>query len=198
MTKYVLNSGNVRSDTKKAKKYIAEVLKNLGNNPKILLCFFANLREDWEEKFANYSKDIVRLAPKGVLPTFEMALPNEFEKQVKKADVVYVHGGDDYLVQYWLKQFDLPRIWDGKVVAVSSASADAVCNSFWTGDWRKCMDGLDLVPIKFIPHFRSEYGKSDPRGPIDWDHIYKELLEYGNKTLPIYALEEGDFVIFER
>lgn len=24
-------------------------------------------------------------------------------------------GGDDYLLQYWMKQFDLPKIFEGKV-----------------------------------------------------------------------------------
>ncbi len=61
------------------------------------------------------------------------------------------------------------------------------------------MDGLGVLPIKFIPHYKStEYAKEDPRGPIDWGAAYKELRSYKNKDLPIHALEEGDFIILEK
>jgi hypothetical protein len=101
-------------------------------------------------------------------------------------------------VQYWLGKFDLPKIWDGKVIATSSASSHALSKQYWTCDWRKCNEGLGILPIKFLAHFKSEYGTSDPRGPIDWDKARKELEEFGDKSLQIYALEEGDFEIFEK
>ena len=59
------------------------------------------------------------------------------------------------------------------------------------------MEGLGIFPIKFLAHFKSKYGEDDPRGPIDWDKAYAELKEYGEKDLPIYALEEGDWKYFE-
>jgi len=37
----------------------------------------------------------------------------------------------------------------------------------------------------------------DPRGSIDWESAKKELENFGDKSLPIYALEEGEFAIFE-
>lgn len=197
MTKYLINSGNVRGHKEKAKKYFAEVLKNSGSKPKILLCFFANPREEWEQRFEKYKHDFPNYTPQNVSPCYQLAFPDKFNEQCKENDIIWIHGGDDHLLQYRLRQFDLPKTWERKVVAVSSASSDAVCNAFWTCDWRKCMDGLGLVPIKFIPHYKSDYGNDDPRGPIDWIKAHKELEEYGDKSLPIYALEEGDFVVFE-
>ena len=135
--------------------------------------------------------------PTDVTPTFELALPDSFEEQVKKADAISIQGGDDHLLQYWLKKFSIPKIWEGKIVAASSAGSDALVKNFWTCDWRQCMDGLGILPIKFIPHFKSDYGANDPRGTIDWDKAYKELEECGDKSLPIKALEEGDFIIIE-
>ena len=114
MTKYVINSGNVRGNKEKARKYMAEVLTGLGTKPKILLCFFAEKRENWEEKYANFVNDFVNYLPGGVIPEYEMAMPQDFVEQCAWADVIWIHGGDDHLVQYWLKQFDLPKIWDGK------------------------------------------------------------------------------------
>jgi hypothetical protein len=61
------------------------------------------------------------------------------------------------------------------------------------------MDGLGILPIKFIPHYKSEtYGNDDTRGPIDWEKAYEDLADYGDKSLPIQALEEGDFVVLEK
>ena len=38
----------------------------------------------------------------------------------------------------------------------------------------------------------------DPRGPIDWGKAHEELAEFGDKNLPIHALEEGDFIVFKK
>ena len=63
-----------------------------------------------------------------------MAFPATFEEQIKNSDAVYIHGGDDHLIQYWLRKFNIPKIWDGKVVAASSASSHALSKHFWTCD----------------------------------------------------------------
>lgn len=197
MTKYILNSGAIKSNPQKASKFFDEVLKNLGNNPKILMCFFAILRENWEEKYEENLGILPGFFKKGVEAKFELAFPDTFVSQIKNCDVIYLHGGDDHLVQYWLKKFDLSKIWEGKVIATSSASSNALSKQFWTCDWRRNMEGLGILPIKFIAHFNSEYGLKDPRGPIDWNKAYKELEVYEDRNLPIYALEEGDYQVFE-
>ncbi len=49
MTKYVLNSGGVSNNPDLAKKFFAEIFKGLANNPKMLICAFAQPREDWDK-----------------------------------------------------------------------------------------------------------------------------------------------------
>lgn len=198
MTKYVVNSGGLHNVPDKKGPFFNEMVRNLGSKPKVLLCFFALSREEWKDKFAEDLSDFKTIFTGEIQPRLEMVMPDIFGKQMRESDAVYIHGGDDYLVQYWLKKFDLPRLWEGKVVATNSASSNAISKHFWTPDWRKCMDGLGILPIKFLPHYKSNYGAGDPRGPIDWDKGYKELENYGDKNLPIYALEEGEFEIFEQ
>jgi hypothetical protein len=195
MTKYILNSGGSKNYPDLAKKFFAEIMKDLGNNPHFLMCFFAQPREDWEIKFSEF-KEKCKMFPEGVAPIFELAFPENFEEQIKNSAVVYIHGGDDHLLQYWLKQFNIPKIWEGKVIATSSAGSDALVKYFWTCDWRKCMDGLAILPIKFLPHYKSSYGNDDSRGPIDWDKALEELKNY-KENLPIYALKEGEYVVIE-
>ena len=196
MTKYVVNSGGISNSADLGKKFFQEIVKGLGNEPKLLFSFFAEKRENWEAKFADYSKGFSQQID--VKPQIELAMPDIFEKQVKESDAIYIHGGDDHLVQYWLKQYDLSKIFEGKVVATNSASSNALSRQFWTCDWRKCFDGIGILPIKFISHYKSDYGNDDPRGPIDWDQAYKELEGYGDKSLPIHALKEGDFIVIEQ
>lgn len=195
MIKYILNSGGLSNNQSKAKVFFSEVVKGLSSTPKILLCFFAQPREDWEEKYADDLRELPLLFPNNIQPIFDLAFPETFVKQVQVSDAVYIHGGDDHLLQYWLKQFSLPSIWQGKVIATNSASSSALSEFFWTCDWRKCMQGLGILPIKFLPHFKSNYGMTDPRGPIDWEKSYDELENYGAKDLPIYAPLEGDFQV---
>lgn len=196
MTKYVVNSGGIRNSEDKGKSFFEEIVSGLGANPKILFSFFAEKREDWESKFNDYSKGFNELVDSR--PEITLAMPDTFERQAEKSDAIYFHGGDDHLVQYWLQKFDLPDVFKGKVVATNSASSNALSRQFWTCDWRQCMDGLGILPIKFISHYMSDFGTDDPRGPINWKEAYKELEEYGDKSLPVHALEEGQFIVIEQ
>ena len=214
MTKYILQSGSVKNYPEKMKKYNEEIFRDFiegskedgesvvitGRPVKVLFCFFSQKREDWEIKYKDHSDKLKEdvLADFGLELEIKMASPDEFVEQCQWAEVIMIAGGDDDLLQYRMSKFDVPKIWEGKIVVGSSAGADYLVNSFWTLDWRKAMDGSGILPIKFIPHYKSaEYTKDDPRGDVDWKKAYKELENYGDKGLPIYALEEGDFITFE-
>src|SRR5579863_6880365 len=108
MTKYVMNSGGLRHVGDYGAAYFAEIVKGLGNHPKVLFCFFAQKREDWESKFPEYKRGFIDRMPKRIKPKIELALPDKFVQQVKDTDVIYIHGGDDHLLLYWLRQFDIP------------------------------------------------------------------------------------------
>lgn len=198
MIKYILHAGGIANSPDSGAKFFNEVIKGLGNNPKILYCLFAQKREDWEDRFEKYKSGLTSNIDSNIKPTFELAFPDKFEGQIKNCDAIMIQGGDDHLLQYWLKQFDIPKIWEGRVISGSSAGSDALVKHFWTGDWRECMNGLGIIPVKFIPHYKSNYGAELPQGPINWGKAYKELENYGDKSLPIYALKEGEFKVFEQ
>lgn len=198
MTKYVLNSGGIKNHPALAKKYFAEVFRGLGTTPRLLVCCFAQPREDWEEKYKRDVEKFPSFSPEGIVPQLELAFPETFEEQIRKSDALYLHGGDDHLLLYWLKKFSIPKIWEGKVVATSSASSNVLCSHFWICDWRQCMDGLGIFPIKFIAHYDSNYGANDSRGPVNWKAGYADLEAFGDTALKIYAMKEGEFAVFEK
>lgn len=198
MTKYVINSGGIQNNPDLKKKFHQELVKELGDKPKFVLCNFGQVREIWESKFQGYCDAILEDMPENVNPSFELAIPDTFTSQCQAANIVYFHGGDDYLVQFWMKQFDIDKLFSDKVVATNSGSSDMLATHFWPSDWRKCLDGLGILPIKFIPHYTSTFVDDDPRGPIDWQKAYDELAAYGDTSLPIHALKEGEFVVIEQ
>jgi len=198
MTKYILNSGGLKNHPEKAIKFNRAVVKGLGKNPRVLFCYFAVAREYWEEKFFNYTKRFLQSMSKGIEPEFELAFPDKFAEQLKNSDALIIHGGDDHLLLYWLRQYNLPKIWKSKVVAGSSAGSDVLVESFWTYDWRQVKKGLGILPIKFIPHYKSPIVQDNHRGSINWKKAFQELEEYGDKSLPVYALKEGDFIVIEK
>lgn len=56
MTKYILNSGGLKSKHESAKAYFAELLEGLGKNLKLLWCFFATLPDDCDVRFKKYTE----------------------------------------------------------------------------------------------------------------------------------------------
>jgi len=197
MTKYVLNSGGVKHGLRRKREFHQEIVQGLGVSPKFLLCNFAQGREYWETKFAGYAQSIAEDLSEGVTPSFELALPDTFIRQCDAADVIYFHGGDNDLLFYWMRKFDYSALFARKVIATSSASSCMIATNYWTCDWRACQDGFGILPIKFIPHYESDFGNDDPRGPIDWSRAYSDLESYGKPGVPILALHEGEYKIFE-
>ena len=159
MTKYVLNSGGIKSQPKLKKQFHQELIKDLGNTPKFLLCNFAQGREYWEAKFQGYLHRIVEDMSDGVAPGFTLAMPDTFVEQCHQTDIIYFHGGDDQLLKYWMGRFDMKKLFKEKVVATNSASSNMLATHYWTCDWRQCGDGFGVLPIKFIPHFQSMHSE---------------------------------------
>lgn len=195
MTKYVLNSGGLSKNPDGARRFFAELVQGYGITPKILICFFAQPREIWESKYDQYNIAYSGYMPDGVSPEYQLAFPDSFAQQVAWADIIYCHGGDDYLAKYWFERLNIPKVWEDKVVGTNSATTHILSSSFWTCDWRQPMNGLDVVPVRTIAHYGSDYGISDPRGPIDWVSAETELEVYGNTSYPLHTLPEGEFIV---
>jgi peptidase E len=198
MTKYVLNSGGSKHHPDLRTRWHQEMVKGLGSSPAFLLCNFAQGREYWEPKFQEYTNSISEDMPESVRPTYTLAMPATFAEQLDSADVLYIHGGDLHLLRHWMQPFDLKELLKDKVVAGSSAGSALFVTSYYSPSWRQCGDGLGILPIKFIPHYQSAYGNDDPRGLVDWQKAYDELAAYGDTSLPIQALKEGEFIVVEK
>lgn len=198
MTKYVLQSGSIKKYPEKMEEYFSELCQGLSGEITVLWCFFATKREERDGRSKAYLEIFAPHFPSGINPMHEIAIKEEFEEQVARADIVFFQGGSSQLLMKELSDIDLEAILQNKVVTGSSAGAMMLADEYWSCDRRVCGDGFGIVPVKFIPHFNSDFCDNDSRGPIDWEAAKRKLEAYGDQSLPLYALEEGEFVVFEK
>lgn len=194
-TKFVLHGGNISDSPDKGKGLFSELTKGL-DDPKVLLCYFSRAREDWESDFDYHSQIINSFWDKK--PKLGMAMPDVFEEQLKKSDIVMFYGGDDELITHWARKIRyFAESLKGKIIGGSSAGADLFVKKYWTGDWREVRDGIGLVDANIMTHYGSAYGSDDPRGPIDWGEAEKELQKAIGSNETILKIREGKFVTIE-
>ncbi len=81
-----------------------------------------------------------------------------------------------------LKKFpDIEKYLSDKTIAGESAGANVWAKFFYSPKTDKISEGLGVIPIKIIPHFREEYrGKLDSVG-VGLEEI--QLPEYTFKVL---------------
>jgi hypothetical protein len=194
MTTCILAGGADKKNPSYNTELAAEVRKIAPGPLRVLSCFFAEPREVWEGKVASRTDWFKTVF--GADTQITLAFPDVFAEQIEACDLVYLHGGDDVLLETYLNRYpDLAELWRDKIVIGSSAGANYLAVKYWTCDWRMVRTGSGLSGLNVIPHFESEtYGKEDPRGPIDWQAAKAELQAVvGDETVTVVS--EGEFTV---
>ena len=194
MTKYILVGGYLHKAKDGGKAFCKELVKGIDKKPvKILDCMFARPKNSWKEKmkednilFSKYIKDF----------ELELALTEKFLEQIKKSDVIFLRGGQTRpLLDIFNKNPNLVKELNNKVVAGTSAGGDVIAKYYGVGKTGRVNGvGLGLLPVKFIPHWKSdikEYLNAN------WNGIFEGLKNY-KEDLPIYVLAEGEFKVFNK
>ncbi len=191
MTKYILIGGQIQKAPDGGRSFCKELVKEANNTPiRILDCLFARSIEDWEERF---EKDIDFFSE--YLESFELirAEPEKFIEQLKNSDILFFQGGSPHkLISILDSVGDWKKELRGKVVVGSSGGADALCVYYGVGKTMNIGEGLGILPVKFIPHWKSNY---HPEINIDWDLLLENLKDY-KEDLSLVTLKEGEFKVF--
>jgi len=192
MTKLILVGGYVRKADDGGKAFVEEMIKGFEEPIKILDCMFARYKEVWNKKFEEDKEFYkAKLPDKNI--ELRLANPEEFIDQVKWADAIFLRGGSsEELVRALQENIEWTKYLDGKTVAGTSAGADALSKYYYGLDSLDVREGLGLVSVKVIPHFRADYHGWE----FDWDRAYSDLENY-KEELPILALAEGQFEVVE-
>ena len=175
------------------KAFCEELVKNFSDPVNILDCVFARLQTVWEETFAK-DKEFFKTQLPGKKLELQLANIDTFLQQIKWADIIYFRGGSSEELVKSLQQYNsFVQHIQGKTVAGTSAGADALSKYYYGLDNLEIRNGLGLVPVKTIPHFKSDYHGWE----FDWEKAETELKAY-REDLPLVTLREGEFKVFER
>ena len=193
MTKFILVGGYVKKAPDGGAAFCDELVRGFEDPVKILVCMFARRREVWEEAFAG-DIDFFRSRLPNKILDIQLAENGRLSEQVQWADVVFFRGGSSHeLVDALKAEGDWMLHTEDKTIAGTSAGADALSKYYFGLDTKEVREGMGLLPVKVIPHFRSDYHGWE----FDWDAALKELAGY-REDLLVFALGEGEFRVVEK
>lgn len=187
-TKYILVGGYPHKAPDGGRAFCEELVKGFNEPVKILDCLYARPKDVWKQVFAEDKEFFAKYLP-GKNLEIKLADQKKFIEQVRWSNVIYLRGG---ITKQLLKLLPTDKVWvnelDGKTLAGTSAGTNAVSKYYYGLSSLKINDGLGLLPVKVIVHWRSDYNAPN----IDWSRAYDELRTH-KENLDILTLAEGQF-----
>lgn len=193
MTKYYLHGGKASVNSEENKKFFQQLVEGFDNTVNFVCVYFARDREinkdwNWNIMFEEDMKQISSFCPKTKL-NFILASENidNFSNQLETANVVFLKGGITPSLYKSLKKVsNLEKLFEGKIIAGSSAGALVFAKYYYDGDYDTYNEGLGILPIKMICHWGEQR------------HSKLEDLKKFGEELEIYTIPEEIFFIFEK
>lgn len=196
MTHYILAGGADRR-TEGYGQRLADTVKQWTKSPiRILSCQFSKPEEEWEEGLMNWTPWFQQYFGHDTI--VELARPQELIDQIKRADVVYLHGGRTRSLVDTLKPFDeLERHFEGKIVIGSSAGTNYLSKVYYSPKQQEMNEGTGIVPLNTIVHYGAT-SDGDVSMPLSqWEEIAEEMQQRVGEE-EVTLLPEGEFVVFEK
>ncbi len=178
-TKFILHGGfTPKNEDEDLSDFYKEILKDTPEKVNILIVPFA--------------KDTERIVPTTIRVTnefnqnrgqkkleFKVANEGSFIEQIKSTDIIYFQGGTTLKILEILKR--LPSFKDlltGKIVAGESAGMNVLAKYFFSPSANDVFEGLGILPIKTIPHYKEEYKNVFKDVGLDLESVYLKEYEY--------------------
>ena len=177
-TKFILHGGYAGRPNKENDKFFRQILSTEKKNLKILLVYFAKTSADYErvkkEDHFQFNKN-----KGGKELSFEVAAADKFDKQVKRADIVYLHGGNTLKLLKALKKYpDLPELFQDKLIVGESAGAYVLSACFYSKSEGDCFEGLGFVPVKTICHYIGKNSEMLDQCPLSLEKLLLKDYEF--------------------
>lgn len=193
MKRLILMGGRPWLAGDEGEQFSATLFRYFPRQVKVAFCMFAQSEEQWEETRVWNANTLKRFRGERQLDLQTMT-PDNFVEVSAWVDVIYIPGGDPLQLMETLKACgDIAKLWDGKVIAGSSAGADLFCEGFIWLQQKKFFQGMGWVKATCIPHWRAEGEGSHGYKKEDWDWAEAECLRQ-RPDLPVLCIQEGDFV----
>lgn len=173
------------------KRFVETLFRYYPKEVKLAFCIFAQPESEWDETRGLNTEMFKRFAGERKI-TYQTMTQENFAAVSRWAGIIYLPGGSTSVLMERAKSFDVTKLWEGKLVAGSSAGMSFMCEGYVGLGSKKYGRGLGWVRATAIPHWRSDYnGFTD----ADWDHIEREALKHAPDT-PVLCVPEDGFVEF--
>jgi peptidase E len=188
MTTYILHGGVPKGQTQFLieMSFWEEIMKRV-SKPTRILCVYSAIDPDrWEAEFKSEQELMaVRMQPDTYKLELGSLYPSQLAEQIKRADAIYIRGGNNELaISSLTKMSNLEKLFEGKVVAGSSAGAH-VLSRYFRSRQKEIQQGLGLIQCKTIMHYSDEL------------KVQAEGLRGYGEDVPLYTLREGEYVVIE-
>lgn len=180
MTTYILHGGRTQIDSVNNRLFFKQFTDTVAKNRvKILLCYWAREKKDWNEVFERDKTKILRQSTKetdiNIAETIET-----LSTLLKEADILYFSGGEEEFLRPYMSQLQsLKESLHNKVFIGCSMGAFLASRHYVLSLSNQNMDtvydGLGLVPYNILCHWNRETNKEkkiavlkekDPHTPI--------------------------------
>ena len=183
MTKYILHGGNTSESSSDNDSFFREMTLGMKGEVQVLLNYFSRKEDEVQEKFEQDKRSFFTNSKNKDL-NFEIAEEKQLADQLKRADVMYMRGGNtSRLVEKMKYTKNHKKLFEGKVIAGSSAGAYALSKYYWGNDTRKIGKGLGILNIKTYCHYLPE------------DSLIIKMLLKHKENLPLLVLQNYKWTI---
>jgi peptidase E len=185
MTKFILHGGATSLPIEENKLFFREILKGLKSPIKLLIIYFSREEEEWPKLLKQDKPKFMTAAGKRKVDiTLASKNLDEFVDQLKRADAIYMRGGDTPKLKKILSRVkNFKALLKGKVVAGSSAGAYVLAEYCYSNHLKGFLRGFGILPIKVFGHYTN-----------DQKNVLEKLKKH-KEDLKTYAIEEGKFVV---
>lgn len=186
MTTYLLHGGMIKQENASNAAYFARIAKALPEGGTLLIVLFAAEEHRWPELF-DMMKGYFASTNRSDI-TFIEATREGFLDEVRQADAIVIRGGETNRLLEALRSYgDLRAVFEGKLIAGSSAGAYAFGRYNYSRSGQRIRDGLALIEAKVLCHYMSE----DPNERNADDAV--ALMESEHAELPLIVLRDSEW-----
>lgn len=155
-TKVVVSGGYAEEPNELNTKFFEEILKDTGDEIIVLIVLFSRTEDVWGEKSKRTIAQFEKVKGSKII-NYVIAIHDELEEQIVKADVIYIRGGTTSLLADGVARH--PKFTDlikGKIVAGESAGTYLLSDYFYSKSEGGIFRGLAVLPVKTICHFEGK------------------------------------------
>jgi peptidase E len=190
MKRLILMGGRPWLASDGGQQFVDVLFRYFPKQVNLAFCIFAQPESDWQETRRTNDEMFTKCGGQRQITAKVMTTEN-FAEISAWADIVYLPGGNPFTLKEKIEAAgDIATLWEGKVIAGSSAGADLFCKAYPYLQERTLGEGLGWLPVACIPHWREPFENFTKE---DWDWAEQEVLKR-HPNLPVLCIPEGQFV----